>query len=133
MQRYVDHAIALITMHFIHSFYVILVRIMQLAAQRFVNYWNSRKEAFGERFTEKMTLSGAMRDDLVALEAGVYHLLPKPDASGRLITYLETRRNTGRGYSSDSLVSTILGFVQDYESLTDSRYSSYYSCVQYGM
>jgi len=95
----------------IHSLSVYLGS--QLAAQRFVNYWESRLQVFGpKKYVMKMTLSGALRDDLVALMAGVYSLLPKPDASGRPITYLETRRHTMDGYDSDSLVRAVCTFAR---------------------
>lgn len=55
-----------------------------------------------------MTLSEALKDDLAAIEAGVYLPLPKKDLSGRSMMYLEPHRNTGKGYSSESLVSTIV-------------------------
>jgi len=71
-----------------------------------VNYWEKRKEAFGpEKFTMRLTLSEALRDDLVALEAGVYSLLPHRDASNRQLMYLVPRNHTGEGYSSESMVS----------------------------
>lgn len=57
--------------------------VFQMAAQRFVNYWTCRREVFGtEKFTQPMTLSGALRDDFKALQRGVCRILPKPDASG---------------------------------------------------
>ena len=52
-----------------------------------------------------MTLSEALRDDLTALETGFYCLLPNKDLSGRQILYLEPRRHSGTGYTSESLVS----------------------------
>lgn len=54
-----------------------------------------------------MTLAGAVRDDLAALEAGVYRILPHRDLSGRQLVLLEPRRNTGQGYSAESLVSVV--------------------------
>lgn len=52
-----------------------------------------------------MTLSGALRDDKVALEAGVFSIVPEHDASGRPILYYAPYRNTRDGYSRESLVS----------------------------
>jgi len=52
-----------------------------------------------------MTLSGALRDDLVAIEAGMYYILPHPDISGRQIIYVEPKRHTRQGYTSESAVS----------------------------
>ena len=47
----------------------------------------------------------ALRDDIVAVEAGVHRLLPLADAFGRRIMFIEPHRHTRRGYSSESLVS----------------------------
>ncbi len=44
-----------------------------------------------------MTLRGALSDDLAAMEAGMFQILPRLDLSGR--------GNTRRGYSSESMVS----------------------------
>ena len=52
-----------------------------------------------------MTLSEALRDDLVALETGVFCLLPQLDMSGRQVLYLDPSRHTREGYCSESLVS----------------------------
>ena len=85
---------------------------LQLAAQRFVNYWQGRFEVFGpQKFTLEMTLSEALCDDLTALETGFYCLLPKKDLSGRQILYLEPRRHTGTGYTSESLVSATVSYI----------------------
>jgi hypothetical protein len=79
---------------------------VKLGAQRFVNYWESRREVFGpEKYLLRMTLSEALRDDLPAVEAGVYRLLPHTDLSGRQLLVWEPRRNTKEGYTSESLVS----------------------------
>lgn len=77
----------------------------KLAAERFLAYWHGRREIFGDKFTLPMTLSEAMRDDLAALKAGVYRILPNRDSSGRQLIILEPRRNTGDGYTPESLVS----------------------------
>jgi len=77
-----------------------------VAAHRFAYYWECRRELFGPlKYLLPMTLSEALRDDLVALEAGVYRLLPHSDMAGRQLVLLEPRRNTGEGYTSESLVS----------------------------
>lgn len=52
-----------------------------------------------------MTLSGALRDDIAAINAGMYCLMPHKDLSGRQIIYLEPHRHTRQGYSSESMVS----------------------------
>lgn len=76
-----------------------------MAALRFARYWESRKEIFGnEKYLERMELSGALRDDLAALQSGVFCLL-EPDASGRYILFLNVARHALDEYTSDSLVS----------------------------
>lgn len=54
-----------------------------------------------------MTLTGALRDDLVALQAGVYRLLPNRDISGRQLMLVQPGRHTGEGYTDESLVSSV--------------------------
>lgn len=74
-----------------------------------MNYWEARREVFGsEKYTLPMTLSEALRDDLTALEAGVYCLLPQLDLSGRRLLYFAPWRHTREGYDSDSLVNVCL-------------------------
>jgi len=81
---------------------------LQLAAQRFVNYWESRREVFGEdKYLLPMTLSEALHDDLAAIEAGMFYLLPHLDLSGRALILFEPSRNTRNGYTLDSLVSIL--------------------------
>lgn len=78
----------------------------KLAAQRFINYWESRREVFGpEKYLMRMTLSEALSDDLAAIEAGVYVQLPHLDSSGRQLILMEPHRNSREGYSSESGVS----------------------------
>ena len=78
----------------------------QLAAHRFVDYWESRRQVFGEeKYLLPMTLSEAARDDANAIEAGMYCLLPKKDLSGRQLIFCEPHRHTGEGYTSESMVS----------------------------
>jgi len=54
-----------------------------------------------------MTLSEALRDDLVALQAGVCCILPYLDLSGRHLLFMEPTRHTREGYTSQSIVSGI--------------------------
>jgi len=71
-----------------------------------VSYWEGRREVFGkDKFVMRMTLSEALKDDLVALEAGMYTILPHPDLSGRPLLYMEPQCHTREGYSSESMVS----------------------------
>jgi hypothetical protein len=59
-----------------------------------------------EKYLMRMTLSEAISDDLVALENCPFFLLPKRDASGRQVLYLDPSRHTREGYTSESLVSS---------------------------
>lgn len=52
-----------------------------------------------------MTLSGALSDDLAAMETGMFQILPRLDLSGRALLFVDSHRNTRRGYSSESMVS----------------------------
>jgi len=71
-----------------------------------VNYWEARRELFGpDKYLLRMSLSEAVRDDMAALESGVYRLLPGPDLSGRPLVYMDSSRNTGASYTPESLVS----------------------------
>jgi hypothetical protein len=77
----------------------------QLAAIRFVRYWQERRELFGpEKFTNCMSIDGALCDDVIAIEKGWMQLLPKLDASGRQLMYLEPARHDKEGYTSESLL-----------------------------
>lgn len=75
------------------------------SARRFVTYWENRRQLFGsDKYLLPMTLSGALRDDLDAIEDGVFVILPHLDMSGRIIQFMDPyRRREGR-YSSGSLV-----------------------------
>jgi len=53
-----------------------------------------------------MTLGGALRDDKRAVEAGVFSILPEPDASGRPILYYSPLRIAG-DYNTNSLVRLV--------------------------
>ena len=66
-----------------------------------------------------MTLSEALRDDIVALKAGVCTILPFPDMSGRPLLFFEGARNTREGYTPQSLVS-LLDPVRLYDVLLSS-------------
>jgi hypothetical protein len=83
-----------------------------LGAQRFVNYWESRREVFGpEKFVLRMTLSEALRDDLVAVDACLNRPLPHLDKAGRQLFLTEPHRHTREGYTSESMVCFAI-FVQ---------------------
>ena len=52
-----------------------------------------------------MILSEAFCDDIAALQAGVFTLLPKRDLSGRHLMYIEGTRLSDVEYDPDSMVS----------------------------
>jgi hypothetical protein len=80
----------------------------KLAAQRFVRYWEGRREVFGDdKYLLRMRLDEALKDDLTALEAGMCCVLPKPDLSGRQLLYISTKRHTREGYTSSSMLRAI--------------------------
>jgi hypothetical protein len=56
-----------------------------------------------------MTLSGPLCDDLAAVEACTYHPLPHLDASGRQLVFIDPKRHTREGYSSESMVRCVGG------------------------
>lgn len=63
---------------------------------------------FGDKFTLPITLSSdALKDDRGALELGLVCLLPKLDASGRQIIFMDPHRHSGKGYSAESLLRCI--------------------------
>ena len=75
-----------------------------------MNYWEGRREVFGpEKFHLRMTLSEALRDDLVAIKSGMFSILPHPDLSGRPLWYLAAARCTCEGYTKESMVSDYYG------------------------
>lgn len=70
-----------------------------------MSYWKCRREVFGdEKYLLPMTLSGALCDDITALETGFCCLLPRLDQSGRQLVFWEPRRHTKEGYTSESMV-----------------------------
>jgi hypothetical protein len=69
-----------------------------------VLYWEERKAIFGpDKFCLPMTLRGALRDDRVALEAGMIQLIPGMDASGRTLMWVPMKKR--EGYTANSAVS----------------------------
>lgn len=55
-----------------------------------------------------MTLSEAFCDDIAALQAGVFTLLPRRDLSGRHLMYVDLVRLSDVEYDPDSMVSGCL-------------------------
>lgn len=56
----------------------------------------------------QLTLSEALKDDVVALETGVFNLLPAKDLSGRTLLFVSGHKHTREGYTSESLVSYVM-------------------------
>lgn len=81
-------------------------RMVQLAAQRFANYWNSRKEIFGPKtYLSKMTLSEIFNEqDMTALESSAFRLLPLTDCSERQLILFDPCSHTREGYKTVNVV-----------------------------
>ena len=70
-----------------------------------MRYWEARRELFGpDKCFLQMTLSEALSDDVKAIEAGMFTILPHPDMSERPLVFIEPPRNTRQGYTPESLV-----------------------------
>ncbi len=69
-----------------------------------------------------MSIDGALCDDVIAIEKGWMQLLPKLDASGRQLMYLEPARHDKEGYTSESLVS----YICSYPCFVDSKKSHFF-------
>ena len=57
-----------------------------------------------DKFTLRMTLDEALCDDLAAVVACFFRPLPRLDASGRQLIFLEPSGHTREGYTSESMV-----------------------------
>lgn len=68
--------------------------LLQLAAERLMNYWNRRIESFGpDKAFLPMTQKGALKDDWKALEYGFFSVLPAgKGAMGRGLVYVNLNR-----------------------------------------
>eukprot|EP00804_Cyclotella_cryptica_P010922 CCRYP_018969-RB/>CCRYP_018969-RB protein AED:0.18 eAED:0.18 QI:628/1/1/1/1/1/5/1207/438 len=72
---------------------------LQLASQRLARYWEARLKLFGpDNCFLPMTLTGAMRDSIEAVNLGYLTLLPCTDKAGRPIMYCVTRKLTREYY-----------------------------------
>ena len=58
-----------------------------------------------DKFTQRMTLSEALCDDVEALKAGVLTLLPNRDSSGRQLLLVDPQCHCRESYESASMVS----------------------------
>lgn len=113
---------------------LLLLRHWQWAANRFVKYWEKRRELFGiDKFCLPMTIEGALCDDKVALECGVFTVLPDPDASGRPILYYSPDRNTREGYETESMVSLLYDETRGMSGDKSLTLSARHSCISFGL
>lgn len=78
----------------------------QRATQRLANYWEKRRELFGEdKYLAPMTLSDSLSGgDLHALRSSTFQALPIGDTSGRQLLLRDYSLDTKEGYSSKNLV-----------------------------
>jgi hypothetical protein len=76
----------------------------QLAAARYTKYWDKRVEVFGpEKAFMPLTLSKALKDDMVALSTGFFSLTGTKDASGRSIIFIDPSKQDKSKYPRESM------------------------------
>lgn len=103
---YLDYTIVKFIDVVLTTFLCLCLNLKQLAAQRFINYWECRRQVFGpDKYALRMTLSEALCDDVTALETSHCRLLPFLDSSGRQLIFWDVHRNTKKNYSLESMVS----------------------------
>jgi hypothetical protein len=101
---------------------------VKLAADRFIHYWEARLEVFGsDKYTLPITLGGAMKDDIYALEAIEYRVLPQTDLSGRQILYSVPHSRGGKGLTAQNLVRV---FWYSAEVMSQENTDVNQGCVQ---
>lgn len=80
---------------------------VERAVDRFVKYWNTRIEVFGEkRAFLPMSLDGAMKDDTVALQMDYLQVATETDPAGRAILLFDFNKEAGE-VSSESLLRVV--------------------------
>ena len=62
----------------------------QLALTRLLRYWTNRHKLFGDKYTQPLTLHGALSDRIEDIRKGYLILLPKLDEKGRAIIFQNT-------------------------------------------
>ena len=78
------------------------------AVDRYVKYWNTRVEVFGEeKACLEMTLDGAMKDDATALQLQYLQVAKETDNDGRAILLFDFNKEADKGVSSKSLLRVV--------------------------
>ena len=75
-----------------------------------------------DKFTQRMTLSEALRDDVLALKAGVFTLLPNRDSSGRHLLHVNPKCHCRESFESASMVSVYILLRE--RTPSDNQYGS---------
>lgn len=79
----------------------------QLAAKRFVQYWDKRVQIFGpEKAFQPMTLSKALSEDEIPFSLGVMTLLSSQDPKGRSFVLYDPSKFDKSKYTTDAMVRT---------------------------
>ena len=77
----------------------------QLAATRYAFYWEKRVDIFGpSKAFEPLTLSGALRDDMDAIQLGFIRLTGTKDPMGRFIVFGDPSRLDATKCSRESII-----------------------------
>ena len=77
------------------------------AVSRFVKYWDTRMEVFGEeKAFLSMTLEGAMKDDIEAIQMNYLQVATETDPDGRAILLFDFQKDTCAS-SSESLLKSV--------------------------
>ena len=84
-----------------------------------------REKAFGtDRYALPLTLNGAMKEDIDAVTAGCFTLLPETDEKGRAIIYADTSK--GLLFHEDQVSISCTRFLSDTQYFD---FSIFLSCV----
>ena len=77
------------------------------AVDRFVKYWNTRIEVFGEtRAFLPMSIAGAMKDDIEVIKMGYLQVACKTDPDGRAIILFDHRKEASEA-STEALLRVV--------------------------